>query len=52
MREDEIRRIAVLIDRVLADAESEATIDAVRADVRELAGAFPLYGSAAAPAHG
>jgi glycine/serine hydroxymethyltransferase len=44
-----MRRIAVLMDRVLADAESEATVEAVRADVRELAAAFPLYGGA--PVH-
>jgi glycine hydroxymethyltransferase len=52
MREADMRRIAELMDRVLGDAESEATIDAVREDVRALAGAFPLYPAVAARAHG
>ncbi|HWJ22451.1 MAG TPA: serine hydroxymethyltransferase, partial [Gemmatimonadaceae bacterium] len=43
MREPEMARIAELIDRVLADAENESNLDTVRDEVRELAGAFPLY---------
>jgi glycine hydroxymethyltransferase len=44
MRASEMRRIAALIDRLLKAPEDEATITAVRSDVRALAGAFPLYG--------
>ncbi|MFL5578179.1 MAG: serine hydroxymethyltransferase [Gemmatimonadaceae bacterium] len=43
MKEPEMARIAALMDRVLADAENDAVVDAVRAEVRELASAFPLY---------
>jgi glycine hydroxymethyltransferase len=43
MREPQMARIAELIDRVLADAENESNLDTVRDEVRELAGAFPLY---------
>ena len=43
MREPEMARIAELIDRVLADAENESNLETVRDEVRELAGAFPLY---------
>ena len=43
MREPEMARIAELIDRVLADAENESNLEAVRDEVREMAGAFPLY---------
>jgi glycine hydroxymethyltransferase len=44
MRASEMRRIAALIDRLLKAPEDEATITAVRSDVRALAAAFPLYG--------
>jgi glycine hydroxymethyltransferase len=43
MREPEMARIAELIDRVLADAENESNLETVRDEVREMAGAFPLY---------
>ena len=44
MRASEMKRIAALIDRLLKAPEDEATITAVRSDVRALAAAFPLYG--------
>jgi len=43
MREPEMRRIAELIDRVLRAPEDQNVLNAVHAEVRELAGAFPLY---------
>ena len=43
MREPEMKLIAELIDRVLADAEQESVLQQVRAEVRELALSFPLY---------
>jgi glycine hydroxymethyltransferase len=46
MRASEMKRIAVLIDRLLKAPDDEATIGAVRRDVRALAAAFPLYGCA------
>ena len=51
MREGEMRRIAALIERVLAAPEDDATIAAVRAEVRQLAGEFPLYPAPAVPSH-
>jgi glycine hydroxymethyltransferase len=45
MREPEMRRIAELIDRALRRPEDADHLGAVRDEVRELAGAFPLYGS-------
>jgi glycine hydroxymethyltransferase len=48
MGEGEMGRIAELMDRVLADPEGEGTIGAVRDEVRELAGRFPLYPEGAA----
>jgi glycine hydroxymethyltransferase len=50
MKEREMRRIAVLIDRVLANPEDQATIAAVREQVRELAADFPLYPGRSVPA--
>ena len=44
----EMIRIADLVDRALG-ATGEAAVAAVRAEVLELAAAFPLYGRAAAP---
>jgi glycine/serine hydroxymethyltransferase len=41
-----MKRIAALIDRLLKAPDDAATIGAVRADVRALAAAFPLYGCA------
>jgi glycine hydroxymethyltransferase len=46
MRASEMKRIAALIDRLLKAPEDEASIAAVRADVRTLAAEFPLYGRA------
>ena len=43
MREPEMARIAGLIDRVLASPADEPVIAAVKAEVREMAEAFPLY---------
>jgi glycine hydroxymethyltransferase len=48
MREGEMRRIAELIDRVLRASDDQNVINSVRAEVRELANAFPLYPVAAA----
>ena len=48
MREDEMRRVAGLIDAVLQHAEGEPPADVVE-EVRDLATGFPLY-SEAAPA--
>jgi glycine hydroxymethyltransferase len=50
MREPEMERIAVLIDRVLRAPEDADTLAAVRADVRALTSAFPLYPGVEAPA--
>ncbi|HEX5438668.1 MAG TPA: serine hydroxymethyltransferase, partial [Gemmatimonadaceae bacterium] len=43
MTEPELRRIALLIDRVLGAPEDESVLNAVRAEVHEIAAAFPLY---------
>ena len=43
MKEGEMQRIATLIDRVLQAPEDKANLDAVHADVKELAANFPLY---------
>ncbi len=43
MREPEMQRIAGLIDRILASPEDAAVATAVKAEVREMADAFPLY---------
>jgi glycine hydroxymethyltransferase len=43
MREKEMRRISELIDRVLCASDDQNVINSVRAEVRELANAFPLY---------
>jgi glycine hydroxymethyltransferase len=43
MREGEMRRIAELIDAVLVAPQDEAVTGRVRAGVRELTEAFPLY---------
>ncbi|MGH7668969.1 MAG: serine hydroxymethyltransferase, partial [Gemmatimonadaceae bacterium] len=51
MKEPEMERIAALIDRVLQAPEDASVRDAVRADVHELAGAFPLYPAAGIPVH-
>jgi glycine hydroxymethyltransferase len=43
MREAEMVRIAALIDRVLGAPEDAAVSASVKAEVREMAAAFPLY---------
>jgi glycine hydroxymethyltransferase len=43
MREAEMVRIAELIDRVLGAPDNDAVAAAVKAEVREMAAAFPLY---------
>jgi glycine hydroxymethyltransferase len=50
MREPEMRRIAELIDRVLASAGDETEIRRARGEVHELAGRFPLFAGDAEPA--
>jgi glycine hydroxymethyltransferase len=42
--EDEMRTIAGLIERVIANAADDAMLARVRAEIRELCGRFPLYG--------
>ncbi len=49
MRETEMRRVAELIDAVLAAPADESAIRRVRGEVRELASAFPLYPGAHTP---
>jgi glycine hydroxymethyltransferase len=51
MGEDEMARIAELMDRVLGAPEDPAVLEAVRSDVRELAARFPLYPAAVAASH-
>ncbi len=51
MAEAEMQRIAALIDRVLQSPEDEAIQRAVKAEVRALAGEFPLYPAPATAAH-
>jgi glycine hydroxymethyltransferase len=43
MKDDEMRRIADLIDRVLAAPNDESVAKEVKAEVRELTTAYPLY---------
>ncbi|HEU4643233.1 MAG TPA: serine hydroxymethyltransferase [Gemmatimonadaceae bacterium] len=50
MREAEMRRIAELIERVLASPADEGEIARVRGEVHDLAGQFPLHPGAAAHA--
>ncbi len=47
MREGEMRAIAAMIDRVLRAPDDEAVLREVGAEVRQLAGGFPLYPAAA-----
>ncbi len=47
MKEGEMRTIAGMIDRVLRAPEDESTFRAIGAEVRQLAGGFPLYPPAA-----
>jgi glycine hydroxymethyltransferase len=43
MKEDEMKKIAKLIDRVLSDIDNEKVIEEVKVEVKELTKAFPLY---------
>jgi len=43
MKEPEMQRIAILIDRVLLAPDDEANLRAVHADVKDLTAGFPLY---------
>ena len=43
MKEEEMKTIAGLIDRVLSNVEDESIHLSVLEDVKELAGQFPLY---------
>ncbi|HHL71927.1 MAG TPA: serine hydroxymethyltransferase, partial [Bacteroidetes bacterium] len=43
MKEDEMREIAFLIDKVLSGAKNKTVIDMVRAQVLDLCERFPLY---------
>jgi glycine hydroxymethyltransferase len=45
MREPEMRQIAGLIEAALGAAENATELASIRAEVRELALAFPLYSS-------
>lgn len=49
MKEEQMDIIAGIIDSVLSDPEDEARLEKARADVRELAEAFPLYPELTAP---
>ena len=46
MREEEMRHVAALIDRVLATGADDETITRVRAEVRALVAPFPLFAGA------
>ena len=46
LREAEMRRVASLIDRVLSAPTDDSVIASVRAEVKELTAAFPLYPTA------
>jgi glycine hydroxymethyltransferase len=50
MREDEMRHVAALIDRVLAPGADEETFTRVRAEVRALVAPFPLFAGVEEPA--
>src|SRR5690606_29388438 len=50
MREEEMRQVAALIDRVLSPGADEETFTRVRADVRALVAPFPLFAGAEAAA--
>jgi glycine hydroxymethyltransferase len=50
MREDEMRHVAALIDRVLAPGADEEIFTRVRAEVRALVAPFPLFAGVGEPA--
>jgi glycine hydroxymethyltransferase len=43
MKENEMREVAFLIDKILSDLNNEATLERVRAQVLDLCRRFPLY---------
>jgi len=43
MKENDMQTVVNLIDKILMDIDNEATIDAVREEVKQLMGKFPLY---------
>jgi glycine hydroxymethyltransferase len=43
MKENEMREVAFLIDKILSDINNEATLERVRAQVLDLCRRFPLY---------
>jgi len=43
MKENDMQTVVKLIDKILMDIDNEATIDAVREEVKQLMGKFPLY---------
>ncbi len=43
MKEEEMKKIAELIDKVLSNIDDEKTIEKVREEVKELCSQFPLY---------
>jgi glycine hydroxymethyltransferase len=51
MKEEQMRRIAELIDRVLRAHTDEQLLASVKNEVRELAGSFPLYPAPATAPH-
>ncbi|MEO7966689.1 MAG: serine hydroxymethyltransferase, partial [Gemmatimonadaceae bacterium] len=50
LREDDMLRVAVLIDRVLSAPTDDSVIASVRSEVKELTASFPLYPAAEADA--
>ncbi|MGH7679923.1 MAG: serine hydroxymethyltransferase [Gemmatimonadaceae bacterium] len=51
MKEREMTRIADLIDRVLRAPDDDGVVSGAKAEVRELAGEFPLYPAPASTPH-
>jgi glycine hydroxymethyltransferase len=51
MKEAEMRRVAALIDRVLAAPDEESLTRSVKGEVKELANDFPLYPAPAVAPH-
>ncbi len=43
MKENDMQTVVNLIDKILMDIDNEATINAVREEVKQLMGKFPLY---------
>ena len=47
MKDDEMKRIAALIDRALKNRNDEAVLESVKSEVKELCARFPFYGKPA-----